>query len=365
MNDQETKKELSETEEIEKDTNVREFVLDDFKVNSISPAEMIKEIPTIDEEENNIPALEDAPQILVDGDLTEPKYELLEFENSIFKELSEPKLLELPKENRARLQMQSPTKLNFYWSIKTNPFKTLNRAFGGKTGSYNLVAKLVNQTSTREEFFPIEAEGSRWFDVDADSTYRAEIGFYAPNRPFVRMMFSNTVETPRKNPSPRRAESENWEVSANQFAQVLDASGFPQDAFEIALAGDDFEFSETATQNAFSQFIGRQETNFAGSEIRFALLALASGYALENLHEQIGAGLFAVLQQNAEKLKAENALASLQENFGVFSGEIEEEFLSPTVFGASLINFPQTSQRKGFLPKLAPVSSFKVTESYG
>ncbi|CAN5628216.1 hypothetical protein BH18ACI1_BH18ACI1_20300 [soil metagenome] len=359
MDDQETKKEISENEQLKKDTNVREFVLDDLKTNSILSAEMIEEIPIVAEEEGDIPAFEDAPQILVDEDLTEPKDELLEIENLIFKELSEPKLPELPKENRARLQMQSPTKLNFYWSIKTNPFKTLNRAFGGKTGSYALVAKLVNQTKRREEFFPVEAEGSRWFDVDADSTYRAEIGFYAPNRPFVRVMFSNTVETPRKNPSPRRAESENWEVSANQFAQVLDASGFPQDAFEVALAGDDFEFSETATQNAFSQFIGRQETNFAGDEIRFALLALASGYALENLRGQIGASLFAVLQGNPEKAKAENALASLQENFGVFSGEIEEEFLSPTVFGASLINFPRTSKRKRFLPKFAPVSSLR------
>ncbi|MBA2493614.1 MAG: DUF4912 domain-containing protein [Acidobacteria bacterium] len=359
MNDQETKKELSENEQLKKDTNVREFVLDDFKTNSISSAQIIKKIPTIDEKEYDIPVLEDAPQILVDDDLTEMEDELLEIENPIFKELSEPKLPELPKENRARLQMQSPTKLNFYWSIKTNPFKALSRAFGGKTGSYSLVAKLVNQTNAGEEFFPVEAEGSWWFDVDADSTYRAEIGFYAPNRPFVRVMFSNTVETPRKNPSPRRAESENWEVSANQFAQVLDASGFPQDAFEVALAGDDFEFSETATQNAFSQFIGRQETNFAGDEIRFALLALASGYALENLRGQIGASLFAVLQGNPEKAKAENALASLQENFGVFSGEIEEEFLSPTVFGASLINFPRTSKRKRFLPKFAPVSSLR------
>ncbi len=359
MNDQDTKKELSETESLEKDANVREFVLDDFRGNLISSAEMIKKIPTIDEANDDILALEAAPIHLVDEELTESKNELSEVKNSIFKELSEPKLPELPKENRARLQMQSPTRLNFYWSVKTNPFKTLNRAFGGKTGSYTLVVKLVNQTTDREEFFPVEAEGSQWFNVDADSTYRAEIGFYASNRPFVRVMFSNTVETPRKNPSPRRAETKNWEVSANQFAQVLDVSGFQQDAFEVALAGDDFEHSENATNNAFSQFIGKQEINFPPDEIRFTLLALASGYTLENLREQIGASLFAFLQENAEKLSAENALASLQENFAVFSDEIEEEFLSPTIFGASLINFPRTSKRSRFLPKFAPVSSLQ------
>ncbi|MGI8641068.1 MAG: DUF4912 domain-containing protein [Pyrinomonadaceae bacterium] len=360
MNDLDTKKELSETEYLEKDTNVREFVLDDFRDNLISSAEMMKKSPGIDEDNDDIPALEAAPTYLVDEELTESKDELPEVENPIFKELSEPKLPELPKENRARLQMQSPTRLNFYWSVKTNPFKTLNLAFGGKTGSYTLVAKLVNQTKDREELIAVEAEGSKWFNVDADSTYRAEIGFYAPNRAFVRVMFSNTVETPRKNPSPHRAESKSWEVSANQFVQVLDVSGFSQDAFEVALAGDNFEHSETATNNAFSQFIGKQEISFPADEIRFALLALASGYTLENLREQIGASLFAVLQENTEKLSAENALASLQENFGVFSDEIEEEFLSPTVFGASLINFPRTSKRKMFLPKFAPISSLRI-----
>ncbi len=89
------------------------------------------------------------------------------------------------------------------------------------------------------------------------------------------------------------------------------------------------------------------------------LLAQASGYTLENLREQIGASLFAFLQENAEKLSAENALASLQENFAVFSDEIEEEFLLPTIFGASLINFPRTSKKKRFLPKFVPVSSFQ------
>ncbi len=355
MNDQDKKKELDEN--LEDSANVREFTLDDDKLNLISSAEMTKQ-HFVDEDDtlslNMLP-----PKIQNEAELIGKLNDTDKIEDPIFKELSEPKLPEIQKENRARLQMQSPTRLNFYWSIKINPFKTLNRAFGGKTGSYTLAIKLVNQKNGREEFFPVEAEGSWWFNVDADSKYQAEIGFYAPNRPFVRVMFSNAVETPRKNPSPRRAYSPNFSVSANQFAQVLDVSGFPQDAFEVALAGDDFERSESATNKAFSQFIGQKKDDFSSDEIRFALLALASGYAMENLREQISASLFAVLQENAERLSAENALASLQKNFGIFSDEIEEEFSSPTVFGASLINFPQISKRKRFLPKFAPVSSFK------
>ncbi len=281
--------------------------------------------------------------------------------SEIFKELSEPKLPELAKENRARLQMQSPTKINFYWSIKTNPFQTLNRVFGNQT-NYTLVAKLVNQTTEREELFPVEAEGSTWFDVDVDSTYRAEIGFYATNRPFVRVMFSNTLETPRKNPSPRRDYSENFSVSANQFAEVLDVSGFQQDAFEVALAGDDVEFADNATQTAFSQVMSASRKDFdtnKSGEIRFVLLALASGYSLENLRQHISPSLFKVLQGNAENLSQEKALLALQKNFGVSAVEtVEEETFAPTVFGASLINFPRISKRK-VLPKFSPISSLR------
>ncbi|MDQ3064093.1 MAG: DUF4912 domain-containing protein, partial [Acidobacteriota bacterium] len=276
-------------------------------------------------------------------------------------ELSEPKLPELVKENRARLQMQSPTKIHFYWRVKTNPFQTLTRVFGNQT-NYTLVARLFNQTTEREELFPVEAEGSTWFDVDADSSYQVEIGFYATNRPFVRVMFSNILETPRKNPSPRRDYSPNFTVSANQFAEVLDVSGFQQDAFEVALAGDDVEFADNATQAAFSQIINAPKKDFdtnKSSEIRFVLLALAAGYSLEDLREHISPSLFTVLQGNAENLSAEKALSALQKNFGISADEtVEEEIFAPTVFGASLINFPRISKRK-VLTKFSPISSFR------
>ncbi len=356
-----------ENKESEKETNVREFVLDDFKVDSILSAETIRreqnaaKISTEDKK-NYSAAKKTSPQNSVDTALIGEKDDLLEPQNSIFKELSEPKLPELPKENRARLLMQSPTRLNFYWSLKNNPFQTLKRIFPGQAGNYTFVVKLVNQTTNREEIIPIEAEGSTWFEVDAEAAYRAEIGFYAPNRPFVRVMFSNTVATPRKNPSPLRDYSPRFTVSANQFAEVLDVSGFQQDAFEVALTGDDVKYAENATEKAFYQFIGKQKNDFTqnnSSEIRFALLALASGIVLENLRGQISKNLFSKLQANAEMLSAEKAFSALQENFGVFSDEMtEEEFFTPIVFGASLINFPQFSKKK-FVPKFSPVNSFR------
>ncbi len=349
-----------------KDKNIKEFALEDFKLNPVSSLDAIKTNIIIDETDEVILSLNAAPEIPIDAKITGGEAEAIDVEDEaaeiddpIFKELSEPKLPELKKENRARLQMQSPTKIHFYWSVAANPFQTLNRVFGSRT-NYQLVAKLVNQTNDREEFFPVEAEGSAWFDADANSTYQAELGFYAVNRPFVRLMFSNQIETPRKTPSPRRDYSENFTVSAQEFAEVLDVSGFQQDAFEVALAGDDIESANDATQTAFSQIIESAQTDFdenESSEIRFALLALASGYAVENLREHISRRLYAVLQEEGEKLNAEKALAALQENFGVFADESsEEESFAATVFGASLINFPRFSKRR-VLPKFSPMSS--------
>jgi len=96
----------------------KKFSLADFKIDSTADVSSATRKPIVELE------TQDAEVVLVEPE-TEP--------SEVFKELSEPKLPELVKENRARLQMQSPTKIHFYWSIKTNPFQTLTRVFGNQT----------------------------------------------------------------------------------------------------------------------------------------------------------------------------------------------------------------------------------------
>ena len=282
-----------------------------------------------------------------------------------FLELAAPKLPDLPKENRAKLLMQSPNRLYFYWSVGKNPFHILNRAIG-ETGSYTLVLKLVNLKTETEEIHAIDTGGSWWFDVEADSEYKAEIGFYAVNRPYVRIMYSNTIATPRKTPSPRSADSAQWTVSADKFARVLDVAGFSRDAFDVALAGDDQQAAELATMSAFSQFIGKPHSEFAAfriEEIRFALFALASAASLESLRSRISASLFAVLEANMAVQTAEDALAALKTHFDFEADDIiEEEDPASAVYGASLVNFPRKLKRNRNLSELAPFSSFSIAK---
>jgi hypothetical protein len=293
-----------------------------------------------------------------DGGESEPAEEEVSL---VFKELSSVELPRLQKENRARLQMQTPNRLFFYWSVKDNPFQTLRRAFGD-TGSYTLVAKLIDLTRDTEAIYPIEAEGTSWFNVDSNREYRAEIGFYAPNRPYIRVMFSNKIATPRKRPSPRMATSADWKVNAHAFAQVLNVSGFNQDAFEVALVGDRPRSIESDTQKALAKLFERESSDLSGidsDELRYALLMIASGLSIEHLRYRIDATLFALLEASAAKLNAEKAATTLRDHFGVETdGIIEEEESSPAVFGASLINFPGRLKRKRAVSGYNPVSSF-------
>ncbi len=350
------------------DEITNELTLADFKLNPLSSLNAPPEEKITGEREAEYSAAHV---------VAEPSAEIEESsapEDPIFKLLSAPTLPELKRENRARLQMQSPNRIHFYWSFKQNPFQILSRVFGANT-NYQLIARLVNRRNDREQIFPIEAEGAAWFDVEADAVYQVEVGFYAVSRPFVRVMFSNQIETPRKNPSWRQDYSEYFAVNAAQFARVLDVSGFAQDAFEVALAGDDADAADGATRDAFTQITGApidELDETTAGEIRFALLALASGYALEALRGHISSNLFVFLEKHRAKLNAETALAALRENFGGFTGEetdveeTEEFGGAQTVFGASLINFPRSLKRRRapkfstVLPsKFAPLSSLR------
>ena len=289
----------------------------------------------------------------------EPKVE----PSAVFKTLATPTLPELKRENRARLMMQTPTRAYFYWSVRENPYHLLRRAFGDEMGSYSLVLKLNELRRGVEEIHRVEPEGNWWFNVEPDGKYEAEIGFYAPNRPYFRVLYSNTLETPRRAPSPHAAKDADWKIPAHKFAEVLEVAGFSQDAFDVALAGDDHSASEQTTHAAFSRFIGNGNhdlSSIAAEDIRYTLMALASGLKIDDLRSRISPSLFAILQSNAEIIAAGNAMSVLTEYFDIDEAEFTEHQHGSTVYGASLVNFPRTLTTRRVMPKFAPVSSHSL-----
>ena len=280
--------------------------------------------------------------------------------------LAQPDLPRLEHENRARLQMQTPTRLYFYWSVRQDPWRMLRKAFGDDTGGYTLVLKLVELRSGAEEIYNADGEGNWWFDVRPDGEYVAEIGFYAPNRPYFRIVYSNVVETPRKKPSPRRATDADWTVTADRFARVLDVAGFTQDAVEVAIAGDDLAAAGNATRSALRDLTGNGKlpSGLYDEDIRFAMTEMAGGQKLDNLRWKISAELFAYLQSNEENLGGDRAKAVLKEHFEIDDLFFDTEEFGPAVFGASLVNFPRTLRARRTPRSAGPGYSPESSHSY-
>ena len=367
-------------EPLEEDLEDSILEIDDFNVETVSSSAPLKfEPPVRDEETVTEKPKNEFGEELIAQEKESPEVDPFEGKSPAFIELAQPKLPQLAQENRAYLQIQSPNRIFFYWSVKNDSFETLHRALGNRAENYGLAGKLVNLSNNTEQVFPVEASGNWWFNVEPNSEYRAEIGFYTPNRPFIRLIFSNTLETPRSAPSPNTDYSEYFAVTPNQFAEVLDSAGFSQDAFDVYVAGDYPEFADEATQMAFTQLAGNENVDYSGIslyELRYVLFALASGVSLADLRQTISRTLFDFIadlaNENPDALSESKIISALEEFFGFspFLEEGAEEFTLSPVFGASIVNFPKDlrnwkisfspSKRRLIDSRLSPLSSHNL-----
>lgn len=227
--------------------------------------------------------------------------------------------------------MQSPTRLYFYWSIGPAALQSLGMALGGPVADYQLALRLLDLTRDTEELHAVGPEGSWWFSVSAGNEYRAEVGFYSATRPFVRVIFSNTVATPRKGPSPHSASEARWAVTTHKFAEVLDVSGFDEDAF---LVENSDRPDELSSRLAEILAIDHSELrSFDETAVRLALEVLAGAQPVHDLRWKVPARLFALLQANLSKIPTESALQAL--------GLAETAPETYSTVGGSLVNVPR------------------------
>ena len=277
---------------------------------------------------------------------TETELVLDETSSPVFKLLARPELPELKHKTRARLMMQSPTRLYFYWAVDSRSFQALHKSLGGSTGDYRLALRLLDLTSEAEKLHAIEPEGNWWFDVEPDNEYRVEVGFYSSTRPFVRILFSNTIATPRKSPSLHSATEARWAITTNKFAEVLESSGFEEDAFEmiVTIANDDLNGSLAAHIGVDKSDLSK----FDMDELRRAVSLLAAGIPMDDLKWKVAAEIYAFLQAHASKL----TVSSLERELGIAAVSPEQDLETFSAVGGSLVNFPRRRYR--------PVSSMNV-----
>jgi hypothetical protein len=261
----------------------------------------------------------------------------------VFRLLSRPELPELGPEMRARLMMQSPTRLFFYWSVDSGAFHALRKAVGETVG-YRLALRLLDVKRETEEVHAVETTGSWWFNVRQDSEYRAEIGFYSPSRPFVRLLFSNTVATPRKKPSEHSSNESRWAVTTHAFAQILDASGFQADAYEVAVA------------ESLARSLDIDRAGLAGldeAELRRVISLLEDGTPLEDFKWKVSPELFALIHKHFRAL-SEFKFRSKMIDVDREADGMDVESRRTAVHGSSLVHFPSR-------PKYRPISSIDLS----
>ncbi len=66
----------------------------------------------------------------------------------------------------------------------------------------------------------------QWFEVYPRHVYRADVGFHAASRPFVRLLSSNELSTPPDRASQMSAEEQEFHVKAEEYVRLLSGAGY-------------------------------------------------------------------------------------------------------------------------------------------
>jgi hypothetical protein len=257
--------------------------------------------------------------------------------------------------DRIRLLAQSPRKLYLYWEFAKNPFETLRRAFGSQAARYALVVRLNSIDTEEAAWHEASSSRSQWFSVQPDRGYRADVGFFAQGRAFIRLLSSNIARTPRAGVARAAAATEEFHVSPNEFARVLDEAGYAGDALEVSLEAADAVTQDAATR-AVAAHLGGQlaqinETDLA--ELRSLLAALALGSKPDDLSGLLSPSLaewFAEMRrEQSDALRSAHLLEILRSTLGIQTSlvgldELDEEArrrVARFIVGASQVNMPR------------------------
>jgi len=207
----------------------------------------------------------------------------------------------------ARLLVQSPQRLYLYWNFARDPFTILRRMSGERIENYTLGLRLINaERGAATQQLASSHATSAWLDVEAGRSYRMDVGLYAAGRPFIKILSSNIVRTPRAGVSPQVDAADEFRVSPVDFTRTLSEAGYVNDAIEVWLEAADEATGKRATRVVAEKLAGA-ETVLSDAEdlaqLRHLIGALATGAPLERLRAELSPTLVRWLERaeaNAE-----------------------------------------------------------------
>jgi hypothetical protein len=260
--------------------------------------------------------------------------------------------------DRIRLLVQSPRALYLYWELKRDPFATLRRTFAAQVvARYTLMIKLIEIETGNETLYAAPPSRDYWFSIQSGRSYRAEVGLLAPYRPFIRLLSSSVVRTPRAGVAHEADAASEFHTSARDFAQLLDESGYISDALEVALEAVDQAAAvarASVTRTIAGEFSGVAAPILNDEEahkMRGLLAALALGASFDDLRPTLSGALitwFEAINQK-ENLNQARLLGILQTMLGfelnrtLFFNAAYENALrraARVIVGASEVNLP-------------------------
>lgn len=257
--------------------------------------------------------------------------------------------------NRIRLLAQSPRKLYLYWEFERDPYETLRRAFRWQSDRYTLVVKLFDLETGTETLHFASPTRSQWLDAQAGHSYRADIGFYARNSAFIRLLSSPVSATPRASVSRLTDPTPEFHVPPDEFARVLDDAGYVSDALEVSLEAADLATENTMTRAVAQRFGGADVPMMSEedlAELRGLLAALALGVSINELQASLSATLASWLSEASRRQREAMDSAHLLEVLHDLLGlELERTELDAfneeamrraarVIVGASEVNLP-------------------------
>lgn len=274
-------------------------------------------------------------------------------------------LPELDARDDLRLLVQSPYRLYAYWQHAHDPHATLRRAFGAAAAGYQLTIRLLDGADGATQIDLATPARNHWFDVQPGRAYRAEVGFAATDKPFVRLLASADAHTPTVGVAPESDERPEFHASAGEFARVVNETGYAGDALAVALeATDEADGHENtltlahALANAVLPALGPAEL----VQLRALIVALVFAEPLPHIRARLAPTLArwldALLAEHGANIDQPRLLELLRELFG-FELEIDEETqttaLRPTSFAWSASAVRQPDRRvRVWLPSMTP-----------
>ena len=132
-----------------------------------------------------------------------------------------------------RALVQDPFHLFVYWHLKDNPFDRLLRVFPEHTrNSFQTVLKLIDEGARIAVYFDAAFAREYWFDVFPGRAYRIELGLRSPHYGYIKLLSSQTVETPRGTVSDQAAPEPEYKIAPDDYLRVLRESHIlPERAF--------------------------------------------------------------------------------------------------------------------------------------